>query len=133
MKKFKEFLKENDKNKEDTKALKSLMSLNAGYSWIQRPEDSPYTRGDLSMFLAKQMDQPSMAAHKAWNTDVGVAFNQDPTTGELYADPEGFMVVHKRTREGRNVKFKEFDYEKYRSGLINRLTFGLLGKPEDDE
>lgn len=129
MKTFKQFISEKS-NEEDTKALKNLMGLNAGYSWIQRPEDSPYVRGDLSMAIAKDMDQPSMTAHKAWDTDVGQAFNQDSDTGELYGDQEGFKVVSKRTKENRNVSFKPFDYNKYREGLLNKLTLGLMGTPE---
>ena len=130
MKSFKKFLVEKEEMS-DEDSLKNLMRLNAGFSWTQSAKDNPYTRGDLSMVLAKDMEQPSMAAHKAWETDVGVAFNQDPSTGELYGDQEGFKMVHKRDKEGRNVKFKTFDYNKYREGLLHRLSFGLIGTPEE--
>ena len=132
MKNFKQFISEkSNENEEDTKALKNLMGLNAGYSWVQKQTENPYTRGDVSWMIMKDMDQPSMAAHKNWNTDVGLAFDQDPHTGELYGDLAGFKAVHQRTKENRNVSFKPFNYEKYRQGLLQKLTLGLMGTPED--
>ena len=73
--------------------------------------------------MAHNMREPSMAAHKAWGTDVGVAFDQDPTTKELIANPEGFKTVHRRTKENRNVKFTPLTVDQYRND-ISRGIFG---------
>jgi hypothetical protein len=85
---------------------------------------NPYNSNWVTdMYMAKNISEPSMAAHKAWETDVGMAFDQDPMTKELIASPEGFKAVHKRTKENRNVKFTPLTVDQYRSD-IGRGIFG---------
>jgi hypothetical protein len=85
---------------------------------------NPYNSNWVTdMYMAKNISEPSMAAHKAWETDVGMAFDQDPMTKELIASPEGFKAVHKRTKENRNVKFTPLTIDQYRSD-IGRGIFG---------
>ena len=78
------------------------------------------------MYIANVLSpKPNMRAEKAYNTDVGLAFDQDPHTGELYGSPEGFKAVHKRTQENRNVRLSPPPtMDDLRNTLWNVITTG---------
>jgi hypothetical protein len=120
MKSFKEFLKEQKSQKEkisDEKAASALLNLNS--------QMNPYNSYWVTdMYMANNLNpRPSMEAEEAWDTDVAMAFDMTPE-GELVADPEGFKAVHKRTKEGRNVKFKNITLKDYRNQLMNAIGLG---------
>lgn len=41
-------------------------------------------------------------AEKVWGTDMGLAYDVEPGSREVYANPEGFKAVAKREKEGRS-------------------------------
>lgn len=42
-------------------------------------------------------------AEKTWNTDLGLAYDVEPGSREVYANPEGFKAVRQREKEGRSL------------------------------
>ena len=97
MKRFKEFLTENN-DEEDRKVNSAYLNLNS--------QLNPYNQNWITdMYLANVINpRNSMELEKTYNTDVGIAFDQDADTGELYGSPEGFKAVAKRDKENKNIK-----------------------------
>jgi hypothetical protein len=104
--------------RQDTAALRNFMNLETGFAW----RDGDVVRGDLAMGLGKSMD-PTANIHreKAWNTDVGLAFDE-MQDGIPMGNPAGFKAVHQRHKEGRGFNLKTYTYPEYREELLNRLN-----------
>jgi hypothetical protein len=108
MKRFKNFLENYDvyldmpsKKTEEEEAR----STNSAYLNLNS-QLNPYNQNwTTDMYLANVINpRNSMELEKTYNTDVGIAFDQDADTGELYGSPEGFKAVAKRDRENKNIK-----------------------------
>jgi hypothetical protein len=118
MKSFKEFLTEKN-DEEDQKVNAAYLNLNSQLN----PYNSNWT---TDMYLANVLSpKPNMGLEKTYNTDVGIAFDQDADTGELYGSPEGFKAVNKRTKEDRNIKLpRSPTADELRVNLFNILSGG---------
>ena len=42
-------------------------------------------------------------AEKVWGTDMGLAYDVEPGSREVYANPEGFKAVRQREKEGKSI------------------------------
>jgi len=122
MKNFKQFLEEEDKTDEqDRKVNAAYLNLNSQLNpynqyWVQ----DMYNANILS-------PKPNMDMEKTYNTDVGLAFDQDPKTGELYGNLDGFKAVHKRTAENRNIKLSPPPtMDELRANLWSVITTGRI-------
>ena len=104
----------------DEKAVGELMAGNANIQWSK----GQIPNGDISWEIANELNpKPSMPREKAWNTDVGLAFDQDPSTGELYGNQSGFKAVRAREKEGKGFNFiNDYKISDYRKELLNKLN-----------
>lgn len=75
----------------------------------------------------------SMDAEKAYKTDVGTAFDQDPMTGELYGNPAGFKAVAKRRAAGTGYNIRRYSPEEHRRVLRQNMWDTLRGEPIDPD
>lgn len=115
-----------EKDMADRRAAAQTMALQAGHSWSV---EGNIPKGDMALALAldqnvSQRTNPraAMAAEKAWNTDVGLAYDLSPDK-ELMGDPAGFKAVQDRNKQGRSVQFNNPSFAQMRADLFRRLGF----------
>lgn len=119
---------EEEEKEEFQKTAADYLNANSQYN--------AYNSGwQTDMYLASMLTPKNtvnrMEAEKIANSDIGLGFDVDATTGEIYGSPEGFKAVTNRTKEKRNFPTVQqpIDLKKYKQELLYNLTFGLMGNP----
>jgi len=138
MKSFKQYLMEIKSDKEEpTPEDLNWGKVATGYQVGREFVDGTNLSADEAMLIGGAFSTPNNKARirgeKAWNTDIGLAFDVDED-GEPVADQAGFKAVHQREKEGRSVPtaYPPITLQQTHNQLIDNLVqFGAdLVNPE---
>ena len=116
------------KQREESEKHKSLFAL--AYSPAGGNEWGWQVAGTIANSGNQQVP---METEKAWQTDVGTAFDQDRMTGELYGNPAGFRAVAKRREAGTGYNFKQRTHDELVSTFRQNIADTVMGRPLDPD